>query len=106
MSLHQRGHAMAHRYRPTSALSSERLATCTALKVLFMALLASCSRAQDEATLVARVPPISRAAVEAEIERYVCAAWLSDTQLYEVRFSDIRCAEERTSDLSDVAAQA
>jgi hypothetical protein len=27
-------------------------------------------------------------------------------QLYEVRFSDIRCAEERTSDLSDIAAQA
>lgn len=60
-------------------------------------LLCTASRACTPATNPSSHPPpvrsvVTESAIRAELDRYVCAAWLGDIQLHEVRFADVRCA--------------
>lgn len=104
MSLHLRGLEMVSLFRPVMTrwpISFDQLTTRA------VAALVLCSSACQVG--VAPEQPhasIDYDAVRAEIDRYACAAWLDEQQIYEARFTDSRCDTGTTRERVDVLAKA
>lgn len=107
MSRLLRGPVMVSRFKSLSILwqnMNKNIPVSPRLLSLLCFATSACTPATSPPTSV-----VTQSDLHAEINRYVCAAWLEDVELYEARFADTRCATAMSSaprELQDVVAHA